>query len=201
MQQDLHNLFFFSLEKEKNLNNGRIQIIKSNRMLKKIPIIFLIPMLVLATSAAPVYTGEDLFEIGNGHYSQGSLDKAIEFWMQAKLADPSLSANAWYNIGLAYAGLKEYEKAVMAWNETVKLVPNSSMAYDNMGTAYGLLGMYEEAGMAYDMAIAIDPDVVKYRIDKELLLKSAPKEETPLSPLSAFLALITVLGILVRHAG
>ena len=121
--------------------------------------------------------------------------------MQAKLADPSLSANAWYNIGLAYAGLKEYEKAVMAWNETVKLVPNSSMAYDNMGTAYGLLGMYEEAGMAYDMAIAIDPDVVKYRIDKELLLKSAPKEETPLSPLSAFLALITVLGILVRNAG
>ena len=69
------------------------------------------------------------------------------------------------------------------------------------GAAIPFLGMYEEAGMAYDMAIAIDPDVVKYRIDKELLLKSAPKEETPLSPLSAFLALITVLGILVRHAG
>ena len=51
------------------------------------------------------------------------------------------------------------------------------------------------------MAIAIDPDVVKYRIDKELLLKSAPKEETPLSPLSAFLALITVLGILIRYSG
>lgn len=170
-------------------------------MLKKYPIVFLIPMLVLAASGAPVYSGEELFEIGNEHYAQGSLEKAIELWMQAKQIDPSLSANAWYNTGLAYAAMKEYEKAIMAWNETIMLVPNSSMAYDNMGTAYGLLGRYEEAGMAYDMAIAIDPDVVKYRIDKELLLKSAPKEETPLSPLSTFLALITVLGILSRYSG
>ncbi len=170
-------------------------------MLKQYPIIILIPMLVLAASGAPVYSGEDLFEIGNEHYAQGSLDKAIEFWMKAKQADPSLSANAWYNIGLAYAGMKEYEKAIMAWNETIYLVPNSSMAYDNMGTAYGLLGRYEESGRAYDMAIAIDPDVVKYRIDKELLLKSSPKEETPMSPWSAFLALITVLGVLTRYTG
>ncbi len=186
---------------EKNLNNGRIQIGTRKRMLKKFPIIFLIPMLVLATSGAPVYTGEDLFEVGNEHYANGLLDKAIEIWMQAKQADPSLSANAWYNIGLAYAAMKNYEKAIIAWNETVLLVPNSSMAYDNMGTAYGLLGRYEEAERAYDKAIEIDPDVVKYRIDKELLLKSAPKEETPLSPLSAFLALITVLGIITRYTG
>jgi len=170
-------------------------------MLKKYPILFLIPMLIVSASGAPAQTGEDLFEIGNQHYAQGSLEKAIDLWMHAKQIDPSLSANAWYNIGLAYAGLKDYENAVTAWSETVTLIPNSSMAYDNMGTAYGLLGKFEEAGVAYDMAISIDPDVVKYRIDKELLLKNTPGEETPLSPWSAFLALITVLGIIYRHSG
>ena len=170
-------------------------------MLKKYPILFLIPMLIIGASGAPVHTGEDLFEIGNEHYANGSLESAIESWMQAKDIDPTLSPNAWYNTGLAYAGLKDYENAILAWNETVKLVPNSSMAYDNLGTAYGIIGKYDEAAIAYDMAIAIDPDVVKYRIDKELLLKSAPQEETPSSPLSAFLALITVLGIVYRYSG
>jgi len=169
-------------------------------MLKKITILILIPMLILGTSASPMQNGEDLFEIGNNHYANGSLENAIELWIQAKNIDPTLSANAWYNIGLAYAGLKQYDKAIMAWEETVALVPNSSMAYDNMGTAYGLLGMYKEAEQAYDMAIAIDPDVVKYKIDKELLTKSSLKEETPMSPWSAFLALITVLGIIYRHS-
>ncbi len=169
-------------------------------MLKKYPIVILIPMLVFTASGAPVHSGEDLFEIGNEHYAQGSYPHAIELWMQAKQVDTSLSANAWYNIGLAYAAMKEYEKAIMAWNETIRLVPNSSMTYDNIGTAYGLLGKYDEAEKAYDMAIAIDPDVVKYRIDKELLLKSAPKEETPLSPVSAFLSLFTALIIAIRFS-
>lgn len=155
----------------------------------------------MGVSASPMQNGEDLFEKGNNFYTNGSLESAIDYWNQAKNSDPTLSANAWYNIGLAYAALKEYEKAVMAWKETVALVPNSSMAYDNMGTAYGLLGKYEEAVAAYDMAITIDPDVTKYRIDKELLLKGGEKEETPLSPWSAFLALITVLGILNRYTG
>lgn len=170
-------------------------------MHKKILILILIPMLILGVSATPMQAGEDLFNTGNAYYANGSLEHAIEYWLQAKNIDPTLSANAWYNAGLAYAGLKDYEKAIMAWNETVTLVPNSSMAYDNMGTAYGLLGKYPEAAYAYDMAIAIDPDVVKYRIDKELLLKGGTKEETPMSPLSAFLALITVLGIAQRYMG
>lgn len=152
----------------------------------------------MCASAAPDITGEDLFEIGNGHYANASLDKAIYYWMQAKELDPTLSANAWYNIGLAYANLKEYEKAIYAWNETLSVVPNSSMAYDNMGTALAILGRYEEAMIAYDMAISIDPDVVKYQVDKQILLKTMEKKESPVSPLIPIIALVFIIGLIIR---
>ena len=166
-------------------------------MLNKYPILFLFLLLIAGASAAPALTGEDLFEIGNNQYTNGSLNPAIDSWLQAMNSDPTLSANAWYNIGLAYAGLKEYDKAILAWNRTLFIVPNSSKAYDNMGTAYAILGMNEEAGVAYDMAIAIDPDVVKYRIDKELLLKSVDKEKTPLSPLGVIISIIFGIALII----
>ena len=165
-------------------------------MLNKYPIILLLSFLITGASAAPVLTGEQVFEIGNNQYSNGSLNQAIESWMQAIELDPTLSANGWYNIGLAFAGMKDYKKAIMAWNNTLSYIPNSSKAYDNMGTAYSILGRYEEAGMAYDMAISIDPDVVKYRIDKELLLKSVQKEKSPLSPIGAIIAMIIGTGLI-----
>jgi len=165
-------------------------------MLNKYPIIILLSFLITGASAAPVLTGEQVFEIGNNQYSNGSLNQAIESWMQAIELDPTLSANGWYNIGLAFAGMKDYKKAIMAWNNTLSYIPNSSKAYDNMGTAYSILGRYEEAGMAYDMAISIDPDVVKYRIDKELLLKSVQKEKSPLSPIGAIIAMIIGTGLI-----
>lgn len=166
-------------------------------MPNKYPILLLIPLLVTCVSAVPNMTGEELFEIGNEYYANASINEAIDMWIQAKALDPTLSANAWYNIGLAYAGMKEYEKAIMAWNETIMLVPNSSRAYDNMGTAYAILGKYKEAELAYDIAIAIDPDVVKYRIDKELLTKGEKKEETPLIFPIVILALFCAAGMIL----
>jgi tetratricopeptide (TPR) repeat protein len=165
-------------------------------MLNKFPIIFLLSFLVIGVSATPELTGEDLFDIGNNHYVNGSLNQAIDSWMQAINLDPTLAANGWYNIGLAYAGLKDYKNAIVAWNNTLTYVPNSSKAYDNIGTAYSILGQYEEAGMAYDMAIYNDPDVVKYKIDKELLLKSMnDKKKTPLSSIEVIISLMAGAGI------
>jgi len=184
---------------EKNVNKGREQISTSIRMLNKYPVLCIVSlMMVIGASAVPSITGEDLFEIGNGHYANASLDKAIDYWMQAKELDPTLSANAWYNIGLAYANLKEYENAIYAWNETLSAVPNSSMAYDNMGTALAILGRYEEAMAAYDMAIAIDPDVVKYQVDKQILLKTMEKKESPISPVIPIVALVILIGLFFR---
>ena len=47
-------------------------------------------------------SAEDWFEMGNAFFDNGELNEAIDAWYYAMYLDPELSANAWYNIRLAY---------------------------------------------------------------------------------------------------
>jgi tetratricopeptide (TPR) repeat protein len=52
----------------------------------------------------------------------------------------------------------EFEKAVAACNQALKLNPNSAIAYFTRGNAYGNLNQYERAIEDYDTAIELNPN-------------------------------------------
>ena len=144
---------------------------------------------------------EGLFDTGSFLLDNDKLDDAIESFHNAMYFNPSLAANAWYNIGLAYATAQQYSDAISAWENTIKLQPDSAMAYNNLGTAYAILGMADESLAAYDMAIKIAPNEPKYKADRATLVAAlggiATEKETPLSPLLSIIALCAAMLCIV----
>jgi len=49
-------------------------------------------------------------------------------------------ANAYYNKGLSYYNLGEYQRAIQDHDEAIRLDPQYAQAYYYRGVAYGLLG-------------------------------------------------------------
>ena len=71
-------------------------------------------------------------------------------------------AKAYYNMGVAYEKLKDYENAINSYKKAIKINPNYDKAYYNMGVAYGKLKDYENAINSYKKAIEIDPKLTEY---------------------------------------
>jgi len=61
--------------------------------------------------------------------------KAIEYLNKAIKLQPDY-AQAFYNRGNAYYGLKMYQRAIKDYNETIRLKPKDVDAYHNRGNAY-----------------------------------------------------------------
>ncbi len=62
------------------------------------------------------------------------------------------------NLGIAYAALAKYEKAIEAYKNAIAVEPNYVEAYYGIGINCGIIGKYEEEIEAYKEAIRIRPD-------------------------------------------
>ncbi len=87
----------------------------------------------------------------------GKHKKAAEFFERAVEINPD-SAEAHYNLGVAYGNLGMFEKAVKAYKRAVDLDPGHEKAYCNLGIAYEGAGNYKEAIEVYEKAIGLNPD-------------------------------------------
>jgi len=67
---------------------------------------------------------------------------------------------ALYQTGLTYMAAGDYDQAVDAFNQIIRLNPNDGMAYAKLGLAYCGLRKYKEAVVGLNMAIGIKPEVV-----------------------------------------
>ncbi len=65
-------------------------------------------------------------------------------------------------MGVAYNKLKEYQKAINAYQKAIEIKPDNHGAYYNMGNAYGELKEYQKAINAYQKASAIFPSLIDY---------------------------------------
>src|SRR5260221_233577 len=73
------------------------------------------------------------------------------------------SKEQWTNEGISLHNLKQYEEALTAYEQAVRLDPNDADAYNGKGISLYNLRRYEEALTAYDQAIHLDPnDAVAY---------------------------------------
>ncbi len=86
--------------------------------------------------------------------SQEEESEALEEEIKQK---DNKSAIDYFLLGIIYYQSKEYDKAIEAYEEAVKINPKDDSAYNNMGSAYANKKEYDKAIEAYKKAIEINP--------------------------------------------
>ena len=64
----------------------------------------------------------------------------------------------WGNKGTAFAGQGNYDKAIQAYDEAIRLDPNHANVWNNKGYALYDQGKYDEAIKCYDEALRLNPN-------------------------------------------
>ena len=64
----------------------------------------------------------------------------------------------WYQLGWQASEAGDYEKAVGAFHEVVRLKPGLAQAWYSLGSAYGHLGQHDQAVTACQEAVRLKPD-------------------------------------------
>lgn len=85
--------------------------------------------------------------------SRGRVPEAIEAWKRAEqlaIDDTSDRAHLLSNLGLAYANLKRYDKALDYYRQAVALSPDVAQFHASAGVALMRLGRDEEAWQAFE---------------------------------------------------
>lgn len=67
----------------------------------------------------------------------------------------SADGQAYSNLGIAYFYLKDYDKAISAYEKAVELVPTSDMFVGNLAEAYDLVGQKDRARATFEKAISL----------------------------------------------
>ena len=84
--------------------------------------------------------------------------RAIVAWKKAIAIKPDF-AEAYNNMGWAYAALEEYREALTAFKKTISIEPAGiHNAYSGMGYAHYKPKQYPQAITAYKKSLAIKPD-------------------------------------------
>ncbi len=76
--------------------------------------------------------------------------------------------SAYYNRGLAYDGLGNYQAAINDCSKAIELKPNLTVAYLSRGYAYYKLGNYQQAIEDYTKTINLKPDLAQSYTNKGL---------------------------------
>lgn len=96
---------------------------------------------------------------GRKHYVAGDYQKAIDAFTHDVKKRPT--AEAYFNLGLAYGKTGQQEKEIEAYKEALKLNPNKPELHFNLGTVYNDNGNKNEAINALVEAIRLRPDYLK----------------------------------------
>lgn len=74
------------------------------------------------------------YNLGNAVYQQGRYTEAVKHYEEAAAAttDRAQRATAFYNLGMAHVGMKNWPAAALAFRESLKLRPNDADAKHNL---------------------------------------------------------------------
>ena len=90
--------------------------------------------------------GAVLVQSGKFREAVEPLEKSLQF---------SADGQAYSNLGIAYFYLKQYDKAIPAYEKAVQLVPTSDMFVGNLAEAYHLVGQADRAQTTFEQAISL----------------------------------------------
>jgi tetratricopeptide (TPR) repeat protein len=94
--------------------------------------------------------------LASAYSDQNKRDLALEALDNGqKLAGPTDGYGDWYNLGNGFYNLKDYSKALFAFQRSVRLNPRFGNAWNNLGTAQQQVGNASEALRDYKQAGAL----------------------------------------------
>jgi hypothetical protein len=94
-------------------------------------------------------------------------DTAVNYWSRA-ISSSQNTAAAYNNRGLAYHGLKQYQKAISDYTQAIKLDREYAVAYNNRGNAYYELSNYKMALQDFNQSLRLKPGYAKAYLNRGL---------------------------------
>jgi hypothetical protein len=104
--------------------------------------------------------GISVFNIG-GPLTFATLPSGQTITAVTATPTPAVDAKVYFDNGNAFLDKKEYEKAISAFTEVIRLEPNCAIVYYNRGIAYDHQGKYAMAICDYDESIRSTPMMPK----------------------------------------
>ncbi|MFZ0962164.1 MAG: tetratricopeptide repeat protein [Terriglobia bacterium] len=114
-----------------------------------------------ATLAAVPEAGSLRLNLGAVYWNRRQPADAEREWRMALGAYPS--AQLLNNLGLVYAGRKQYDEAIEYFQRSMRLRPNNTDAHLNLGRIYETLGKIPEAELQLRAAAALAPLSIQAR--------------------------------------
>jgi len=96
-----------------------------------------------ALQSALYYLGDSYLQLGRPQDAVEPLEITVNF--------VQTDADSIYKLGLAYAGVKRYEDAILAFHRATAFVPNYTEVYEAMSQVYAAQSMSDEAAYAQAM--------------------------------------------------
>ncbi|MEW5705922.1 MAG: O-antigen ligase family protein [Actinomycetota bacterium] len=95
-------------------------------------------------------------------------EKSIESLYRGLELNPVM-VDAYIDIGIAYAYLRNYDEAINAWNDALAIEPNNDKVYFNLGWVYEQKGERKLAKKAYLKAFRLNPQMIEARVASDRL--------------------------------
>lgn len=140
----------------------------SFHLLWLIPAAFVLGLLSLSTPLKLLWPISSIYyslwyvginNIGRKYYVNGEYHKAIECFKEDIIKKPS--SKAYFNLGLAYGKIGQYDYEIDAYREAIKLNSKEPSLYLNLGNALNLIGKKNEAIETLNNAIILKSDYAK----------------------------------------
>ena len=104
-------------------------------------------------------TPEQLVQAVNKAQAEHNYDECVKLLSEIIAKQPR-NTDAFNNRGLAYADLKQFEKAIQDYNQAIELNPKDARAFNNRGVVYADLKQFEKAIQNYNQTIELNPKYV-----------------------------------------
>jgi tetratricopeptide (TPR) repeat protein len=99
---------------------------------------------------------------GREYYVSGNYEKAIDAFKESIRKTPN-SAEAHFNLGLAYGKIGDSEKEIESYLEAIRLKPKVPNVHFNLGSAYKEKGNIQNAIESFKKALQIDNEYTNAR--------------------------------------
>ncbi|HLF47408.1 MAG TPA: tetratricopeptide repeat protein [Chitinophagaceae bacterium] len=126
-------------------------------LLWMLPASFIVGLLSVATPLRILWIFSSIYfsfwyagisNAGRKFYVDGEYEKAVAEFKEEITKKPS-SAEAYYNLALAYGKLGQHDNEIASYETAIKLMPNKPETYFNLGTAYVDKGNKQKATEAF----------------------------------------------------
>lgn len=113
---------------------------------------------------------------GNKHYNKGLYDKALKYYQEAEIKNPT-SPELSYNLGNVFYQKQDYKEALLKYYQATDLKDSLAQAntYYNLGNTFYRTGKYQEAIGAYQKCLEINPGDEDAKYNLELVKKKMEK--------------------------